>query len=338
MNRGTISRSAFEGRGANRRGILGVAVALLSQLALGCASEADTDLADPDPAPALPIARDLIARDRLPDRRPPVTRPPVVQPPVAPSVSDIKSDGTMRFYGGGADIGVQINVTNVGNSPATGPSGWVNVNGFNATASLHQYFGGTATTPNTVNPGQRGYLMIHLPIGALTPCNKYLVHIDTSRTMQAGTPDPFVNDEANVGTQCLQWTSPINSDNFFISDPLIDGKTIGQIVSSQVVGRRDGLLCSQCHYTGSGLPYSPPVARGGSAAIWPTQVIGGRTWAGPGGYARSFLAQPTDVPSLVNSKPFYLQALLQTWIDDGEKATQSLIGDIGTLPDKAVAF
>jgi hypothetical protein len=246
-------------------------------------------------------------------------------------VSDLRPEGTMRFYGGGSDIGVQINVTNVGNFAATGPSGQVNIGGRVAPAALYQYFGGSATTANTLNPGERGYLLVHLPTGSLTPCTRYLVHIDTTRTMQSGLPDPFVNDEATVGTQCLQWTTAINSDNFFISDPLINGKSISKIVSSAVVGRRDGLLCSHCHYAGSGNPYSPPVARDGTATITPNDVISGRTWAGPGGWARAFLSMPTDVPNLVSSKPFYLQALIQTWIDDGEKYTPPLFGQIDTV-------
>jgi hypothetical protein len=311
MNHGMIGRSMFAGRG----GFLGAALALLVG---GCGPEGD-EAADE----AAPVASEL--------------RIGVV--PAFFFVSDLKPDGTMRFYNGGSDIGVQINVTNVGNAAATGPSGQVNIGGRVANAALYQYFGGTSTTANTVNPGERGYLMVHLPVGSLAPCNKYLVHIDTTRSMQGGLPDPFVNDEATVATQCLQWTTPISSDNFPFSDPLINGRSIQQIVSSQVVGRRDGLLCSQCHYTGSGLPYSPPVARGGTAVITPNQVIAGRTWAGPGGWARAFLGMPTDKPGVVSSKPFYLQAMFQTWIDDGEKYTPPLFGDLRAVNViNAVAF
>jgi hypothetical protein len=304
----------------NMFGRSGKVLVTVALLALGCAEAPEEPGAE-----AAPIAGELRFID-------------VGATPLFLLVSDLRPDGTMRFYGAGAEIGVQINVTNVGNAAATGPSGQVNIGGRVANASLYQYYGGTATTANTVNPGQRGYLMVHLPAGSLTPCSKYLVHIDTTRTMQAGLPDPFVNDEATVATQCLQWTTPVTSDNFFISDPLINGKSIGRIVSSAVVGRRDGFLCSHCHYTGSGLPYSPPVTRDGTATIAPGQIIAGRTWAGSGGWAQAFVHMPTDVPNLVSSKPFYLQALVQTWIDDGEKYTPPLFGNLDLATVKAAAF
>jgi hypothetical protein len=40
---------------------------------------------------------------------------------------------------------------------------------------------------------------------------------------------------------------------------------------------------------------------------------------------------PTDDHTQVRSKPFYLQALVQTWIDHGERATQSIVADPGTV-------
>jgi hypothetical protein len=297
-----------------------LAIATLSPLALGC-NEGPMEA----PEPTVAIGSDLTVVGRTA-----VLPPLVVKPlPPGPTVSDLKMDGTMRFYAAGAQIGVQLNVINVGNVPAVGPSGQVNIGGYTASGALFQYFGGSATTANTLNPSQRGYIMVYLPAGSMAPCNKYLTHIDTTRTMQSGSPDPFLNDEADVATQCLEWTTPITSNNFYISDPIINGNTLGRIVSSQTVGRQDGKLCSHCHFTGCGLSYSPPVAPGGTAGIWPDQVINGRTWRGPGGYARGFLAMPTDDHTQVRSKPFYLQALVQTWIDDGERATQSIVGDIG---------
>jgi len=306
MNVGTLARTVF----------------VIPLFALGCGIEDD---------PGAPIDHDLrIIGDY--DPPPIVVRPP----PVAPTSADLKMDGTMRFYGGGSDLGVQLNIVNIGNAAATAASGLINIGGFTVTATLHQYWDGSPPPADTLLPGKRGYLMAHLPLGSLAPCQKFLTHIDINRNMQfatGGAPDPFVNDEADVATQCLGWNTPITTDNFFISDPLINGRTLLQIVSSQVVGRKDGKLCSACHFIGSGLPYSPPVAQNGSAVIWPNDVINGRTWAGPGGYARSFLAQPTDQP-VVNSKPFYLQALVQTWIDDGERGTRPLVADPGTFVGK----
>jgi hypothetical protein len=308
MNAGTLTRSML-------------AMTVLAPFALGC--DGPTDL--PDPAAGgdngLRIAGD------------PGDPPPPPPPwPALPLSSDLKPDGTMRFYAAGASIGVQLNVVNVGNIPATAPSGMVNIGGYNAGGALYQYWGGTATTPNTVNPGQRGYIMVYLPAGTLADCKSYLTHIDTTRVMQTssgGAPDPALNDEANVATQCIGWTTPITGDNFSISDPLINNKTLMQIVSSQTVARKDGKLCSNCHFSGCGLGYCPPVAKDSSAPIWPTDVINGRTWAGPTGYSRTFLMQPTDMPQFLNSKPFYLKQLVQTWINDGERSPPSILADPG---------
>jgi hypothetical protein len=288
---------------------------LVTIIGFGCADGGDN---------ARPITDDLRIVGDLPDD-PPI----IVKPPVAPMSADLKMDGTMRFYGAGSSLGVQINVVNIGNAAATG-SGMVNVAGFNASASVYQYWDGSPPPSNTLLPGKRGYLMAYLPLGAVAPCTKYLTHIDTSRTIQfatGGAPDPFVNDEANVATQCVQWTTKLNGDNFPISGPTITGNSIYCIISSFTVGRTDGNRCSNCHWSGSGLPYSPPVARGSSAAIWPTDVINGRTWAGPNGWAQVFIHLPTDMPALANSKPFFLQSLMQTWVDHGERATQTFVVD-----------
>jgi hypothetical protein len=297
-------------------GTIGRPLFAIAILTFGCAAEGD---------PAQPIGDDLRIVGDLPYDPPIIVRPPVVLPMSA----DLKMDGTMRFYGAGSSLGVQINVVNIGNTPATG-SGMVNVAGFNAQAEVYQYWDGSPPPANTLNPGKRGYLMAYLPLGAVAPCNKYLTHIDTTRSIQfasGGAPDPFVNDEANVATQCVEWRTKINGDNFPIGGPPVTDNSIFCIVSSFTVGRTDGKKCSNCHFTGSGLPYSPPVARDSSAAIWPTDVINGRTWAGPNGWAQAFIHMPTDVPGLVSSKPFFLQSLVQTWVDHGERATPSFVVD-----------
>jgi hypothetical protein len=292
---------------------------LVTIIGFGCADGGDN---------VQPITDDLRIVGDLP-YDPPI----IVRPPVAPMSADLKMDGTMRFYAAGSSLGVQINVVNIGNASATG-SGMVNVGGFNASASVYQYWDGSPPPANTLLAGKRGYLMAYLPLGAVTPCNKFLTHIDTTRTIQfasGGAADPFVNDEANVATQCIQWNTKVNADNFPIGGPPIAGNSLFCIVSSYTVGRTDGKLCSNCHHATSGLPYSPPVAQGSSAAIMPTDVISGRTWAGPDGWAQRFIHMPTDVPGLVSSKPFFLQSLTQTWVDHGERATQSLFVDPCTL-------
>jgi hypothetical protein len=308
MNAGTLVRSVFA----------------IQLFALGCG----VDTALPDQSDPIP---DPLRRIGNPDDPPPPP-PPRPLPPPAPHSVDLKMDGTMRFYGGGSNLGVQLNVFNIGDTAATVASGMVNIGGFNASATLHQYWDGSPPPADTLLPGKRGYLMAYLPLGALQPCQTLLTHIDTTKTMQfasGGAPDPFVNDEANVSTQCLGWNTPITSDNFSISDPVINGKTIMQIVSSLTIGRLDQKVCSECHFANSQLPYSPPVSQFGNGQIWPDDVINGRTWKGPGGYARSFLLQPTDMPTLRNSKGFYLQELIRTWIEHGERGTRPLVADPG---------
>jgi hypothetical protein len=237
----------------------------------------------------------------------------------------------MRFFPSvtGSGITVYVNVTNVGNMEAKADSGTVNVGGYTVSGPLAQYAGGTATTAHTLNPGDRGFIAVQLPTGALLPCRSYAVQIDTTRIMQGGTsgsPNVFANDQARVETQCLEWNTPVTKENYF-ADSVVRGHTLMEIVSSQVVVRADGHVCSHCHYLGCAFAYCPPVTQEGSANIFPTDVINGRTWAGAGGYARSFMAQPVDEPGALNSKPSYLNYLVQRWIEDGERVSSEVASD-----------
>ncbi|HXU05380.1 MAG TPA: hypothetical protein VN903_30690 [Polyangia bacterium] len=254
------------------------------------------------------------------------TRPPTV--PVVPQYSDLKPDGTMRAWTNGYyNTSVWLNVINIGNMEAKADMGSVTIAGYPVSGPLNQYPGGSATSAHTLNPGERGYISVEVPGGILKPCISYGVQIDTTRVMQGGTagaPDSFANDQARVKVACLQWNTPINSDNYPFDIPLIAGDTLMEIVGSFKVGRPDGNVCSNCHYSGSGRSYSPPVAQGRAGIIWPTDDINGRTWAGPGGYARAFMARPTNQPDDPGSKPLYLQALVQRWIIDGELVSSEL--------------
>jgi hypothetical protein len=231
-----------------------------------------------------------------------------------PRGSDLRAEGTIRFYGTGTGIvGVQLNVVNVGNEPASGASGRTTVGASTVSAALYQYYGGTATTPNTVNPGERGYIKVALPESALARCMDVEVVLDVDHTFQAGDPDPFANDSATVATQCLTWSSPINQDSMGVPpDSFLEGKTLGGIVRSAEIGRKDGNRCSKCHYGTSGNKYSPSVAQDGSATIDPGDTIGGTTWAAPGGWASRFLTNPIG-------KPDYLKSVVQQWLDDGAR-------------------
>jgi hypothetical protein len=219
-----------------------------------------------DPEPVDPTPRPV---------RPPVFHPPTIDPPVyAPvtgTIADLKPTGVMRFYGGGTPtLGLQINVTNIGDGPASGPSGRVSIAGVPLPTALYQYYGGTATAANTVNPGEHGYLQVEVPAYLMAPCATSVVHIDLDHTMQTGS-NAFANDTGNVSTVCgLTWNSPIDELHLgHVPDPSVAGKTLFNIVSSFVSGRPDGALCSSCHNANSSYPYHPNVPPNGSAAIDP---------------------------------------------------------------------
>jgi hypothetical protein len=266
---------------------------------------------DPAPAPTRPT------------RPPPVvTLPPGTPVIYIPTYSDLQLDGTMRFYGGGTPtLGLQIDVTNIGNAPAYGPSGRVSINGVVLSGALYQYYGGSATNqPNTVNPNEHGYIKVEVPTYLMAACQTYAVQIDLDHTMQAGDGNPFANDSGNVSTTCaLGWSTPIDTLHLgHAPDPIIAGKSLQDIVSSVVSGRADGLLCSTCHnaQSGSNFAYRPNVTPGvASAPIDPFMFIGGdEGWAcGGNPWARQFI----NLPASVYVKPEYLKDAFNKWLNDG---------------------
>ena len=222
-----------------------------------------------------------------------------------PQGSDLRPEGSMRFYDrGDGTIGVRVNVVNIGNQPASGASGRARIGTSTADAKLHPYIDGTATAPNAVPPGGRGYIEVVLPQNALARCMQPQVVIDLDHKFQSGAPDPFANDTAEVWTQCVTWSRPISGDSLgFDPDPFLEGKTLGNIVGSSEVGRKDLKLCSQCHHEASGNKYSPPLPSDGSGVIHPTDLIGGTTWAAPGGWAVSVPHQPDQQTRLPQGHP-----------------------------------
>jgi hypothetical protein len=226
-----------------------------------------------------------------------------------PRGSDLYPLGTMRFTTNpDGTLDVQLDVQNVGNEPTSGASGRVRIGGATVSAALIASLGG-----DTLGPGDTGYLEASMPAGSLTRCAQADVVIDVDHAFQSGEPDPFANDGATASTPCLAWSTPISASSMGTPpDPFLEGKTLGGIVSSLEVGRKDNNRCSACHYGTSGNVYSSPVAAGGSGFIGATDIINGTSWAAPGGYAERFLT------SSIN-KPDYLKAVVQQWLDDGAR-------------------
>jgi hypothetical protein len=258
-------------------------------------------------------------------RPPTVPIGPIVADPNPPN-SDLRPEGAMRYYGPAQPtLGLQIDVTNVGTTPAYGPSGRVIISGSIYSATLYQYWGGTATAANTVNPGERGYLLVRIPPNLLAPCGSYGVQIDVDRNMQTAAT-AFANDTRSTlayetGVVCrLSWTSPLNAATLgaaptaAMGSKFAAGSSLQEIVSSVYAGRPDGMKCSGCHNSTDANPYRPPVAKNGVSAplVDPFQFYGGsQGWAcGSDPWAFRFA-------NTTYSKPQYLRDALRKWMADG---------------------
>jgi hypothetical protein len=251
----------------------------------------------------------------------------IFQPPVLPPDSDLRPDGAMRYYGGGATWGLQIDVVNIGTTPATGTTGRVSIGPYTFTGSLYRYYIPNATPlpPNTVGPRERGYIKVDIQPNLLSPCGAYPVQIDLDHTMQAGA-NPFANDSRSVlayqtGIACrLTWYRPINGATLgHEPDPASAGKSLRDIVSSVEIGRADGNRCSACHHSTSTFPYHPTVAAGAASnpLIDPFQPISGtEAWLGTSNpWLPRFLELPES--GTASAKPAHLKDAFRKWLLDG---------------------
>jgi hypothetical protein len=235
-----------------------------------------------------------------------------------PRGSDLVPEDTIRVTHNGDGTGagdgtltVRVYVVNVGNEPAYGATGRAKVGGGTVSAKLVENGDFVGATPDTIRAGARGWVEVVIPEGAIIYCTRPLIDIDVDGTFQSGEPDPFGNDASSASAPCLTWTTPITRDALdFEPDPFLVGKTLGNIVSSKEIGRKDNALCSACHNSAIvGNPYHPPVAPGQSATINSTDVILGKTWTNE--WAAGFLTTQNS------PKPDYLKAIVQQWLDDG---------------------
>ena len=115
----------------------------------------------------------------------------------------------------------------------------------------------------------------------------------------------------------LAWDQVIDAELFGIpSTNNVHGKTLEEIISSQVAGRDDGQLCSACHnQTQSVGDYGLASEPGASLPdLDPDQLVGvvaERPWSGDAGWGQRFIQN--------NTKPETLKAVIRAWLASGDK-------------------
>jgi hypothetical protein len=231
-------------------------------------------------------------------------------PEAIPQGADLAPDfafGNIVSNGNGT-VDVDVDVTNQGTKLVLAPNGVrVSIAGVVYDATLFQNDDGHASAPNTLLAGEHGYLRAHgVPAGTLAECGQYPVVLDVDHAVQFGQPDPFGNDARAIATPCIMhWNTPITKERFGVEPPpWLAGKSLSDIVNSKVSGRPDGMLCSGCHHTGSGHPYSPDL----SVPMGPATVVDGQTWGS--GWGAVFAQQ--------SIKPQPLKDAFTKWRNDGE--------------------
>jgi len=150
--------------------------------------------------------------------------------------------------------------------------------------------------------------ILHLGLLAVVGCGSN----DSARTMASSDRLESTAD-SSAKEPLVRWTVPLDLAKLGMpSNPKVDGKTLQQIVSSVLAGRDDGKLCSDCHNRSAAAGgYGVPVESGKSSSpILSIQLqLDGHRWAGPGGWAERFIANPT--------KPEGVKNLLKAWKDSG---------------------
>jgi hypothetical protein len=123
-------------------------------------------------------------------------------------------------------------------------------------------------------------------------------------------------DQERERVEPIGWDDVITVGNLGTSpDANIAGDRIGEVINSRTTARPDGLMCADCHYAGAGITYRPEIERSdASTTFGPDDLIDGRSWAGPGGWADRFVALG---PDSTTHKPDYLRSMFFKWKDDG---------------------
>lgn len=81
--------------------------------------------------------------------------------------SDIDLTGNIRLYQSGGQQALQIDIINRSSVQVFGPNVSVNLEGvaFLGGAKMYPYYGGNTSTAHTVFPGDKGYVLVKLPVG-----------------------------------------------------------------------------------------------------------------------------------------------------------------------------
>jgi hypothetical protein len=119
----------------------------------------------------------------------------------------------------------------------------------------------------------------------------------------------------------LTWTTPIDDGVArFDAQAAIEGTTLHGIVSGEIP-LVDGQGCTSCHYEGADIPYVIPVEQGGIYPIGSDDLIDGRKWKGPDGWAERFLNLPE---TMHDAGPGSLADALVRWQLHGELPCEPL--------------
>jgi hypothetical protein len=225
-----------------------------------------------------------------------------------PEGSDLVPDSAVSqiLDNGDGTVDAFVDVTNQGSEGiATDQGVQLTINGYLTAGALYDSAGAQVPV-NTLPAGDKGYIRVRVPSNVIAECGQYSIVIDTNHKVQSGQPDPFGNDQRNMQTQCImKWNAPITKARFGQDPPAwLADKSLSDIVNNRVSGRPDGALCSQCHFPGSGHPYSPP----NTGNLQPATEVNGQTWGS--GWGAVFAQQ--------SIKPQPLKDAFTKWRDDGE--------------------
>ncbi len=126
------------------------------------------------------------------------------------SSADVEVAGRVRVFKGPNTYSIQIDVKNDSNNRAAfGPDVYVRLKDrhgnliteqFNR--KMYQYYGGTATTPNTLNPKQLGYIPITVSTASVN-----LVHGQEIRVKINGDGQSNFGSDSRDATVCKKGTA-----------------------------------------------------------------------------------------------------------------------------------